>query len=180
MVREPPDHCPRCGTRLSPIDPPGRFHCPDCDGPVFYHPSPTARVAVVDGRSILLVKVDVPERDLWGTPGGFVEAGEDPDVAAVREVEEETTLVADAEELVLFDARSFPKFETMHKTYLSYALDASTVSGSPEADHEVADARFWTPTEFDAVDDRLLTSWPETFKDLEWWIDRAHAALARS
>ena len=147
---------------------------------MIYHPSPTARVAVVDDRSILLVKVDVPDRDLWGTPGGFVEAGEGPDVAGVRELEEETTLRAAPEDLVLFDARTFPKFGTMHKTYVCYALDAADAEGEPQPDHEVADARYWTPAELAAADDRLLTSWPEAYKDLEWWLEKARSALARA
>ncbi|WP_254864297.1 NUDIX hydrolase [Halovivax gelatinilyticus] len=178
MVREPPDHCPRCGVALTPIDPPARFHYPDCDEPVSHHPIPTARLAVVDDESMLLVKVDAPKLDLWGTPGGLVEVGEDPDVAGARELREEATLVVDPDDLVLFDARTFAKFETMSKTYLCYAVDASSVSGTPGGDHEIVDARFWTPSELRRADDRLLTSWPETYKSLEWWIEEANAALS--
>ena len=180
MVREPPEFCHRCGTELSPVDPPARFHCDECDAPVGHHPIPTARLAVVDDRSILLVKVDTPERDMWGTPGGLVEVGEDPAVAGVRELEEETTLSADPDDLVLFDARSFPKFDTMYKTYITYALDAADVTGEPEADHEVVEARYWTLEAFERADDRLLTSWPETYKNLDWWVAEAHRALERA
>jgi len=51
--------------------------------------------AVRDGNAILLVTVDVPDRDIWGTPGGMLEAGEDPTVGAARELHEETTLLID-------------------------------------------------------------------------------------
>lgn len=179
MVNEPPDYCPRCGTQLSPVDPPSVYHCPSCDAPVFHNPVPTTRVALIDGDSILLVKVDAPERDLWGTPGGLVEADEDPDVAGARELEEETTLSVDPDDLVLFDARTFPKFGNFHKTYLAYAVAAEDVTGEPCPDDEVVAARFWTRSEFATANDRLLTSWPETYKDLEWWIDSAQNALAQ-
>lgn len=180
MVREPPDCCPRCGTDVSPVDPPATFYCHDCDDYVLYHPIPTARLAVVDDRSILLVKVDAPDRDLWGTPGGLVEPGEDPAVAGVRELREETQLAVDPDDLVLFDSRSFAKFGTMHKTYIAYAVDAADVAGEPEADHEVVDARYWDLAEFEAADDRLLTSWPDAYKDLNWWMEEARTALERS
>lgn len=180
MANEPPDFCPYCGTKLSPVDPPTFHHCETCDDYVFHNPIPTARLAVLDGDSILLVKVDLPDRDLWGTPGGMVEAGEDPDVAGARELEEETTLVVDPDDLVLFDARTFAKFGTTDKTVLAYAVDFADVSGSPTADDEVAAARFWTPAELDAAEDRLLTSWPEAYKNVEWWVENARAALDRA
>ncbi|WP_123533157.1 NUDIX domain-containing protein [Halosimplex salinum] len=194
MPNTPPDYCPSCGGRLEPVDPPAVQRCADCGEYEFFNPIPTARIAVLDsgGRSlpgsaatphdgdgVLLVKVDVPDRDLWGTPGGMVEAGEDPDVAGARELEEETTLTVDPADLVLFDARTFVKFEATHKTCLCYAVDAADVSGTPEADDEVADARFWTPDELAAAEDRLLTSWPEAYKDLQWWVDEGRAALER-
>lgn len=180
MVREPPDFCHRCGNALSAVDPPATFHCNECEREVSYFPIPTTRIAVVDGGSILLVKVDTPDRDLWGTPGGLVEPGEDPAVAGVRELEEETMLSADPDDLVFFDARTFAKFGTMHKTYIAYAVAATDVKGEPQADHEIVEARYWTPAEFEAADDRLLTSWPEPYKQINWWLENAHTALERS
>lgn len=179
MGNVPPAYCHYCGGELSPVAPPTAHSCEDCGEYVFYNPVPTARIAVLDGDAVLLVKVDVPDRDLWGTPGGMVEAGEDPDVAGARELREETTLDADPDDLVLFDARTFVKFEATHKTPLSYAVDAADVEGTPRADDEVAEARFWTPAELDAAPDRLLTSWPDAYKDLEWWVENGRAALDR-
>ncbi|QLH77951.1 NUDIX domain-containing protein [Halosimplex rubrum] len=186
MPNTPPDYCPNCGGRLEPVDPPAVQHCGDCGEYEFYNPIPTARVAVLDGASegerasLLLVKVDAADRDLWGTPGGMVEAGEDPDVAGARELAEETTLTVDPGDLVLFDARTFAKFGDVQKTYLCYAVDDGDVSGTPEADDEVAEARFWTPAELAAADDRLLTSWPESYKRPEWWVEEGRAALDRT
>ena len=179
MVNRPPDFCPYCGTELAPVDPPTAHYCDACDDYVFHNPIPTARLAVLDGDSVLLVKVDLPDRDLWGMPGGMVEAGEDPDEAGARELHEETTLTVDPDDLVLFDARSFAKFGTTHKTTLAYAVDVADVEGVPEADDEVAAARFWTPSELDAAEDRLLTSWPAAYRDLGWWVENASAALNR-
>ena len=177
MVNEPPDYCPRCGAALTSIDPPTYYYCDSCEDYVFYNPAPTARLAVLEGDAILLVKVDLPDRNLWGTPGGIVEAGENPDVAGARELGEETTLSVDPDDLVLFDARTFRKFGTVHKTCLAYAVDANDVEGTPEADDEVAAARFWTPSELNTVDDRLLTSWPTAYKDLNWWVKNTRRAL---
>jgi len=186
MPNTPPDYCPDCGGRLEAVDPPAVQRCGECGEYEFYNPIPTARVAVLgegaeeESASLLLVKVDVPDRDLWGTPGGMVEAGEDPDVAGARELEEETTLTVDPDDLALFDARTFAKFGDVQKTYLCYAVEYRDVSGTPEADDEVAAARFWTPAELATADDRLLTSWPEAYKELEWWVEEARAALDRT
>lgn len=177
MGREPPSFCHYCGGALSSIDPPSVHTCDSCGEHVFYHPTPCSRLAVLDGDALLLVKVDVPDQNLWGTPGGMVEIGEDPDEAGARELEEETTLVVKPEDLVWFDARTFPKFGIFHKTYLCYAVDAADVSGTPQADNEVADARFWTVDELESSDARLLTSWPSEYKRLRWWVESARAAL---
>lgn len=177
MPNRPPDYCPRCGGRLEPVDPPNVQRCRGCGELEFYNPIPTARLAVLDGDSVLLVKVDVPDRDLWGTTGGMVEAGEDPDAAGARELDEETTVTVDPDDLALFDARTFAKFGEVQKTCLCYAVDDADVSGAPEADDEVAAVRFWTPGELAAADDRLLTSWPGAHRDLDWWVAEGRAAL---
>lgn len=84
MSNTRPGYCPGCGGRLEPVDPPAIQQCEDCGEYEFFNPIPTSRVAVLDDEGVLLVKVDLPDRDLWGTPGGMAKVSEDPDVAGAR------------------------------------------------------------------------------------------------
>lgn len=177
MVNHPPDYCPYCGSSLDPVAPPTAHYCGACEEYVFYNPIPTARVAVLDGDAVLLARPVGADRPLWGTPGGAVEAGEDPDVAGARELEEETGLTVDPADLVLFDARTFAKFGEVQKTSICYAVGARAVDGTPAPREEVTAVRYWTPAELDAAEDRLLTSWPAAHRDLRWWVENAQAAL---
>lgn len=178
MGNYPPDYCPYCGSELSDANPPTAYYCESCGDYVFHNPTPAARVAVLDGDRILLVKVE--SRDLWGTPGGMVEAGEDPDEAGARELREETGLTVDPDDLVLFDARTFSKFDRMPKTSISYAVDRSKVGGSPRPGEEPGAVEFRSPAELAAGEGRLLTSWPDAHRDLEWWLREGRAALSAS
>jgi 8-oxo-dGTP diphosphatase len=182
MANEPPDFCPYCSSELAPVDPPSAHHCDDCEEYVFFNPVPTARLAILDGDEILLGRVPLPDRDLWATPGGMVEAGEDPDVAGARELREETGLRVDPGDLVLFDARTFVKFEATHKTSLCYAVDAADVRGTPEARAELMNTRYWTVGEFTDVAATLGdgTNVPAAHADLSWWVEEGRAALERA
>lgn len=179
MVNEPPDYCGYCGGELSPVDPPGTYRCEYCEEYVFFNPVPAARLAILGGEEILLGRVNVPDRQLWATPGGMVEAGEDPDVAGARELEEEMGLVVDPDDLVLFDARTFVKFEATHKTSICYAADVADVAGTPRALDEVIDARYWSVEEFEASAATLGdgSNVPEAHADLRWWVEEGRAAL---
>ncbi|MFF1723939.1 NUDIX hydrolase [Streptomyces sviceus] len=55
-----------------------------------------ARAIVLDGEDrILLCRFALPERVVWATPGGGIEAGESPQEALRRELHEEIGLVID-------------------------------------------------------------------------------------
>jgi len=87
--------CPLCGTNLIISNRAGRNRpvCPFCDW-VFF-PDPKVAVVVViirDGKILLTRRINVPQQGLWTFPGGFVDAGEDPECAAERECLEETGL----------------------------------------------------------------------------------------
>jgi len=85
-------HCMACGAGLQNIRQEGhrRRRCPRC-GWIFYDNPAPAAVAIIEGpRGILLARRAAPPfQDTWDLPGGFIEAGELPDRALIRELREE-------------------------------------------------------------------------------------------
>jgi 8-oxo-dGTP diphosphatase len=91
----PFEYCPSCGTatELRPMDGRLRPYCETCQRPWFEDPKVAAAVVVTADDKVLLVRrAFEPHRGTWNLPAGFVDAGEDPRHAGVREVLEETGL----------------------------------------------------------------------------------------
>jgi len=89
------NYCPRCGHKLGREERFGRLRqvCPRCGWIYFADPKVAVAVLVEQEHKILLVRrINEPFRGLWTLPAGFVDAGEDPAVAAARECLEETKL----------------------------------------------------------------------------------------
>lgn len=86
-------YCPRCGAPLELIR--GgcgqALRCSD-DGHIFYQ-NPHSAVSVVitneKGECLLIRRETEPRKGDWDLPGGFVNWGEAPETAIVREVKEE-------------------------------------------------------------------------------------------
>ena len=87
--------CPLCGTGLIIAKRAGRNRpvCPFCDWVYFPDPKVAVVVVIISNNKVLLTRrVNIPQQGLWTFPGGFVDAGEDPERAAERECLEETGL----------------------------------------------------------------------------------------
>jgi 8-oxo-dGTP diphosphatase len=98
MLRKELKFCPYCAAPFGRRQVDGRMRlvCTSC-GEVFYqNPVPAATALVVNGHGeLLLGKRSVePARGEWCLPGGFVEIDESMEQAALRELCEETGLVA--------------------------------------------------------------------------------------
>src|SRR5213592_3168671 len=89
--------CPLCATRLVLRDDHGirRRTCPQCGYIHYRNPVPAAGVLLHERGSMLLVKRRYdPRAGAWCLPAGFMEYGETPRRCAVRELREETGIVA--------------------------------------------------------------------------------------
>ena len=114
--------------------------CDECNG--WLNPALAADAAVRRGESVLLIqRKHPPMKGAWALPGGFVDQGEDPIHAAVRELEEETVLKGTKPRLlmVMGDPARDPR---KHIVSVVYEIDVST-DQEPTAGDDAADARFW-------------------------------------
>lgn len=127
---------------------------------------PTAKTEPVDcvgvicfrGDDVLLIKRGTaPRKGEWSIPGGRIEAGESERDAALRELFEETAIMAALEDKV---ATIDAKFEDFKYRLHDYA--ARWISGEPQFGDDAADARFVPPHELDA-----LGMWPKTREVIE-------------
>jgi len=96
-------YCPYCATQLSDrlVEGKLRRSCPQCRFIQFPDPK-VAVVALVHalGRVLLVRRGVEPARGGWALPGGYLDAGELPHEALVREVQEESGLTASAGRLL--------------------------------------------------------------------------------
>ena len=88
-------YCPACASPLVSKEAAGRQRpvCSQCDRVVYHDPKVAATCIVERDGLVLMVRRNIqPGIGLWSIPGGYVDRGEVVEVAAVREVQEETGL----------------------------------------------------------------------------------------
>ncbi|GHH48098.1 NUDIX domain-containing protein [Streptomyces candidus] len=105
-------HCPHCGTPYADAHGWPRT-CAACHESVYRNPLPVAvallPVRTADGVGLLVITRAIePRCGGVALPGGFIDHGEDWREATVRELREETGIVAAARDVRLADALSSP------------------------------------------------------------------------
>ena len=108
-------------------------------------PKLAALAVLIRGERTLLVRRrNEPDAGLWGFPGGHVDLGETALQAAIRELQEETGVLAQPlryltnVDVIQHDAENAVRFH-----FLLAAVLCDYVSGEPEAGDDVSDARWW-------------------------------------
>ena len=99
-------HCTFCGARFIRGQPWPRL-CAACGELSYLNPKPVAVAVQPVGGGLLVVRRGYdPARGRLALPGGFIEVGESWQQAMVRELEEETGVVADVRTVRLYDTVS--------------------------------------------------------------------------
>jgi len=102
-MKEEYAYCPMCGTRTEVgfVEGKNRGFCANCGFIDYKNPLPVALAIPVRDKRFLLIKRGVaPRKGMWGFPSGFIENGETPEEACLRELQEETGLQGEIVKLI--------------------------------------------------------------------------------
>lgn len=134
--------CIRCGASLAQMERHGRLRpvCPACGW--IYFPDPKVAVAVVvlvEDKVLLVSRLNEPFQGRWSLPAGFMDAGEDPRLAAERECREETGLNIRVNTLFdVLSGRAHPNGADLLLVYL-----AEVVGGQIQPGDDAGQAAFF-------------------------------------
>ncbi len=171
-MRPPANFCQVCGHRLIDRLAHGKVRrvCPACGFTHFRDPKVAVAAFIEEHRRVLLVRRAYnPERDKWALPAGYVDYGEDPAAAVVREVKEETGLDVAVVELLSVAGGSVDFGASIVITY------AVTVLSGSARPHDDADALLWL-SPGDALPELAFDS---TRQALAAWQQRQNAERPR-
>jgi 8-oxo-dGTP diphosphatase len=143
--------CPLCGAglgrRVMKAGEPERLVCGACEFIYYLDPKVAAGTLVmVEGRLVLLRRGIEPRYGMWVFPGGYVDRGEHPEQAAVREAREEAGI-----EVVLSGLHGV-YHEPPGSPVVLIVYHAELVSGTPSAADESLELGLFTPDEIPWTD----------------------------
>lgn len=139
--------CPRCGKPLADRERFGRMRraCDACGFIHFRDPAVAVVVlAVREGRALMVHRAVEPQIGAWAFPAGFVDYGEDPREAAVREVKEETGL--DVKLMRLIDVLG-PDTGGGGKAAIIIMFKGEITGGEPTPGDDADQVAFFAPEE---------------------------------
>jgi NAD+ diphosphatase len=138
--------CSACGARVSARNAGWVRTCDGCGIEHFPRIEPVVMVRATHQGRILLARHHA-YKQAWSTLAGFVEPGERLEDAAVRELAEETGVVARAADLVYFGSQTWPLPASLLMAFtVEVDSDAITIDET-----EILEARFFTRDELQSI-----------------------------
>jgi NAD+ diphosphatase len=133
--------CGRCGSATEVEAAGHRRRCPVCGLVHFPRTDPAITMLVQSGDRCLLSRRRGAPENRWSALAGFVEPGETPEEAVVREAREETGVEVVAVEYVTAQPWPFP--QALMLGYWAFADRAPGASDPRPDQEELVEARWW-------------------------------------
>ena len=138
-------HCGRCGHATEIEEAGHRRRCPHCGLHHFPRTDPAITMLVQTGERCLLSRRDGAPANRWSALAGFVEPGETPEAAVVREAREETGIEIVGVEYVTAQPWPFPA--ALMIGFWAFVAPAGGETMPTPAPGELVDARWFGRTE---------------------------------
>ncbi len=126
-----------------------RRRCPGCGLVQFPRTDPAITMLVQSGDRCLLSRRRGAPQNRWSALAGFVEPGETPEEAVIREAREETGVQVVAVEYVASQPWPFP--QALMIGFWAFADPAATDAGPAPDEAELVEARWWARSELAAA-----------------------------
>jgi ADP-ribose pyrophosphatase YjhB (NUDIX family) len=126
-----------------------------------YPTRPIAAVAATiihEGKVLLAIRGNSPNRGKWGIPGGVIELGETTEQAVAREVLEETNIIVKPKRLItVLDSIGKDQEGKIRVHYILLEYFCEYISGEVHPASDAPDAR-WVPiSDLDTLDMMSVT-----------------------
>jgi ADP-ribose pyrophosphatase YjhB (NUDIX family) len=158
-------YCPLCGTKLNSgdIENKIRRYCTNCNFVDYKNPLPVAVALATRDKKFLLIKRGIePRKGMWGSASGFIETGETPQEACLRELKEETGVSGNIVKLV--EVRRIEDEQIYGDMLAVIYLVQVDGNAEPVAGDDVDDARFFTIDELPEYFTRIFKNVIEEIK----------------
>ena len=136
--------CPLCRyyLRKTQVDGRKRLVCQKCGWIYYKNPLPVVACVAKDRKGkILITKRNLePGMDRWALPGGFIESGEAPEEACLRELQEETGIKGKIKRLIGIYIQKTRYYESL----LVIGYEVSVSKNVLLLNNELKDAKFFS------------------------------------
>ena len=155
--------CPKCGNKV--IIKGQTAYCDNCKITYYQNSKPAASVLIIKDNKVLLGRrAQEPLKGQLDIIGGFMEYGEDPKVAALREVKEETGLDVKIIDLLGIYTDTYGK---KGEATLNIHYIGEIISGEPKPQDDISELEWF---EIDKVPlNEGMQNTRDALRDLQKW-----------
>ncbi len=143
-------HCPRCGAKSLSLHGERAIRCAGCGFRFYFNcASATAAFVLHQGKLILGIRGNAPQKGLLDLPGGFIEYDETAEEALIREIREELNISVTDPVYLTSAPNDYLYAGVLYKTTdIYYVCKTDDISGI-EARDDVADYLLIAPEDLD-------------------------------